>query len=140
MDAVDLFKNRANAALTDLGALADELAAKQGYRERLDQIGARFEQMNADGVIDPAELNELMALFEGSGLDTTGLRDADSSELSKLIHERLDLAKNASAVTTTDRFRAQLAMQEIGDNVRAASEVSSARHRTYMSVIRNLIA
>jgi hypothetical protein len=140
MDAVDAFKARAYGALGEINDLAQDLAAKQAKGDALDAIAARFEEMNADGAIDPQELDELIAKFEAQGLDTSRLRETEGAELSQLIKDRLDLAKSAAGATTMDRFRLQLALQDLGDNVRAASEVSATEHRTYMNVIRNLIA
>lgn len=153
MSIVDFFKRSAASAGQTLSDLANQKRATGDKQRALDNIEAYFDQMAADGVLDPEEMARLRGLLGAEGMDATSL-DAlyaalqdehgtvTTKEAGSLTDEMRHMLSGARVDATDDEalmtFQIQEAANEYTLALNAASTLSKKEHDAYMAVIRNM--
>jgi len=153
MSVIDFFKNMASQAGQKLGGIAGRQQSTLDKQRSLDEVEAYFEQMAADGVIDPEEVDRLKNMLRAQGLDSTKidalyaeLQDGDgivtAEEASGLGTELRGMLMGARADVSEDQALLQLELQQASNDytlaINAASTLSKKEHDAYMAVIRNI--
>jgi hypothetical protein len=152
MELVEIFKQ---LTVESEKNLTDTTLRQEGNlqrREALRQIQDRFEQMSADGYIDPKEMQELMSMLASQGLDASSLAKLyadlkgtdssvsakDGSDFEEAFEDLISDAKHDIADNESDtQFEIQMHLSDATHYVRAASQLLTAEHKVYMHIIGN---
>ncbi|MFO0727918.1 MAG: hypothetical protein U1E65_29330 [Myxococcota bacterium] len=151
MKLIDELVNRAEAADSAIGDIADKEMAAENRRKAYKQLESEFDSMAQDGYLDKAELDKLMADFRAQGLDTTALQDIArdlkgrdrvevNTDLKDKIGNQLRDAELETRSAPSDALKTQLLMNQYQQSYDLASRVSKAENEIYMVAIRHLVA
>jgi len=152
MKIVDYFKAAAGNAQRCLDALASEQESKLAAARAIAKVERRFEELAADGVLDPAEMEELRRLLRAQGIDTgaldrlwarasasDGVSVERGSRFGDLVRTTLSGAREDMRDSAADlSFRVQVAANEYTHSEEAASRLMKNEHDAYMAVIKNI--
>jgi len=148
MKIVDWFKSAATSAEKELDSLVSDQESKLAAARALAKAERRFEEMAADGVIDPAEMDELRRSFRAQGIDTQkidqlwatdGVSSDKGTRFGDLVRATLARAKEDQKDSAADlSFRVQVMANEYTHSEEAASRLMKNEHDAYMAVIKNI--